>query len=166
MAWLVRALLKTYKRRFGEPPPVTNRTRFEIPHVRFNAIFFGDKEIWRQWASSFGLELAPVIRAIVGLYIRGDFEVSREELEDLESVKKEKFSEDREQTKEYQFIRYASAYRIKGETFQPGEYWPVNQENNVENMLRGLKRKKKSYVKEAILWYKKRYPRLNHDIAM
>lgn len=162
VSWLLRCILKSYRAQFRETPNVINRERFQCPHVRFNLVFYGDKEIYFQWARSFGQELGPVVRAIVAYYLDVGFPV---DFGDLELVKKEKEPDSGNCRKALTFSRYASAYRIKGDTYQPDDYWPVNHENNLNNMHLGLKRKKKCQVAEAIKWFKRRYPKLKYHIA-
>lgn len=162
MAWLIRAILKEYKKRHKEPPRVQNRIRFEEPPVRFNMVFHGDKAVWISWAKAYNYELAPVVREIVRQYLTGSFQV---DFDDLKSVKEEKQPISRGFTGKKTSNCYAYAQQIQGVNYRPSDYRPVNHQANLNLMHLGLRNKKKSYVREAIRWFLKRNPDYPYEIA-
>lgn len=149
MAWLVRAILKTYRSKFGRPPLVQRRARFQAPVIRFNAVFYGDKQVWQAWARSENGELGAVIRAILAAYFAGEFVV---DFGDVFLIKEEKKPRKSRFFKKKNGRRYACAELLVAKTFQPEEYRPVNRAINLWLMNRGLKNKKFSHVDRIDKW--------------
>lgn len=163
MAWFVRAILAEYRARFGHPPRVKSRQPFERPHVRFQAIFYGDKSEYFQWARAAGMELAPIVREIIGRFLRGDFDV------DFANPHRNKLCRRpsrRGLRRRKRNNSYASAVLISGEFHRPSDYWPSNPDNNLALTEMGLRRKKRSYVADAIQWYLKKFPEEIGNIAV
>lgn len=153
MAWIVRTLLRAYKDKFGKPPKVKNRQKFQIPPVRFNVVFYGDKEIYKLWAREWGLELGPVIREIVHLYLIGEFSPN---LSDALKQKKEKDFQAKAKYKRNS-SKFKLNYQVKGDLYVKADFWPVNAVGNAWLMWRGLRNKKKSYVEEALSWHRRKF---------
>lgn len=146
-AWLVRAILLAYQKKFGVPPQVPGRSASRGPRARFQVVFYGDKAAWFAWVRASGQEVAPVVRGILDYYFAGGFQV---DFGSLESVKKRKTVVRHPSWEKDIGNGYAIAYLMTGLSYHPTEYRPINHKNNRRMMEMGLKNKKISLVYRAL----------------
>jgi len=139
MSWVVRSVLKAFRRRYpdlqGVHVPIQAQ---QETTVRMNVCFYGDKRDYLLWCWNHGFHLGPTVRQAVYLWLAGELEVDFSE-SSVKFAKPEKSLRTKHRKTK---TGYASAYQIRGHRFQAAEFWPPNRLNNLSLMRRGLANRK------------------------
>lgn len=128
MSWLVRALIREYRRIYGEPPIVKRPRKLVGYHVRFCLKLYGEKQELVTYARSRGGEFSAFVREVLDLWMRGKLKPDLESVQTVKRVRKFQISLKR--------VAYPTLKKV--DFYQKDEYWPKNRWNNIWLMDLGI----------------------------
>lgn len=132
MSWIVRSLIRQYRRKNPNPPRRKRPKKLIGKHVRFCLKVYGEKTELQAWARSGGGEFSVILREILELWMEGLLKPNLGTSKSVKTVKKFFIS----------FTGVASAIPVPLIYNFPADFWPKNPEGNLRIMELGLRNRK------------------------
>lgn len=145
MSWIVRSLIRKYRKKHPNPPRLKRPRSLNGPRVRFCLKVYGEKSELQAWARSNGGEFSPLLREILELWMAGKLQPNLESEKTVKILKKFNF----------QFNGVASAIPLSQFFHFPTDFWPKNPGGNLSLMELGLRNRKSLILhpEKAISFY-------------
>lgn len=131
MSWIIRALIRKYRKKYKTPPKIRRPRKLIGEHVRFSLKLYGDKQELQSFVRSAGTEFSAFAREVLELWMEGKLNPPLSALTTIKFVRK------------FGILRSAVARvtPLAPLYYRKDDYWPINREGNLWWMALGLSRR-------------------------
>lgn len=132
MSWIIRALIRKYRKQHPQPPRFKRPHRLKGKYVRFSLKLYGDKQELLTFARADGGEFSPFVREVLELWMAGLLTPNLKIKSTVRRIKELKLH----------FSTKKGTFRPKYKTYNREDLWAKDPLGNLWWMERGLARRK------------------------